>query len=75
MASNEQRITDLETQVASLQFNQTQQAHRIRLMEKRFDTLNTPVWKRLLFRIDGWGAWHYVKPKPRWRPWRRWWTS
>jgi hypothetical protein len=24
----------------------------------RFSTLNTPRWKRLVFRIDGWGPWH-----------------
>ena len=50
-------------------------AQRVRGMEKRFDTGDSPAWKRLLFRIDGWGPWFQLRPKPRWRPWRRWWTS
>lgn len=41
----------------------------------RFSTLNTPRWKRLVFRIDGWGPWHVIRSEPRWRPWRRWWRS
>ena len=64
-----------KAEIDSLIFNQKQQANRIRQLEKRFDTLNTPVRKRILFRLDGWGPWHIVTEKPKWRPWRRWWTS
>lgn len=45
-------------------------------MDQRFDTLQTPLWKRILFRIDGWpGQKNLNAPRPAWRPWRRWWTS
>jgi hypothetical protein len=43
--------------------------------DQRFDTLQTPFWKRLVFWLDGW-PWHDLNanaPAP--RPWRRWWTS
>lgn len=43
---------------------------------QRFDTLQTPLWKRVLFRIDGWpGQRNLNAERPAWRPWRRWWTS
>lgn len=48
---------------------------RLRLHDDRFDTLNTPLWKRVLFRLDGWGPWHTLRDAPRWRPWRRFYTS
>lgn len=44
--------------------------------DQRFDTLQTPTWKRLLFRLDGWpGQRDLNADAPAWRPWRRWWTS
>lgn len=64
-----------QAEVDSLWFNVNQQADRIRLIEKRFDTLDTPLWRRILFRIDGWPAWYRVVTKPQWRPWHRWWHS
>ena len=48
---------------------------QLRHIEKMFDTLNTPLWKRILFRLDGWPRWTVVTDKPAWRPWRRWWRS
>lgn len=48
---------------------------RVRYLEKVLDTRNTPLWKRILFRIDGWPTWTVVAAKPAWRPWRRWWRS
>jgi hypothetical protein len=43
---------------------------------RKFDTLETPLWKRIWFRIDGFpGQSDLECDKPRWRPWRRWYTS
>lgn len=43
--------------------------------EEDLDTfVRTPAWKRWLFMIDGWNG-HRVVDRPRWRPWRKWWTS
>jgi hypothetical protein len=71
----EQRLADLDAQIESLLVNVQQHAVRVRVLEDRFDTRDTPLWKRIVFRLDGWPAWHVVAEKPRWRPWRRWWTS
>ena len=44
--------------------------------EQRFDTLQTPLWKRVLFRLDGWpGQRDLNADAPSWRPWHRWWRS
>ena len=42
---------------------------------QRFDTLQTPLWKRLVFRADGWPVRDLNAAAPAWRPWRRWWRS
>lgn len=43
---------------------------------QRFDTLQTPLWKRVLFRLDGWpGQRNLNADRPAWRPWRKWWVS
>ena len=44
---------------------------RVRHLEKMLDTLGTPWYKRLWFRIDGWPPWYVVAQRPAWRPWRR----
>jgi hypothetical protein len=49
--------------------------YRVRVLEKYLDTLGTPLWRRILFRLDGWGPWYRMREKPAWRPWRRWYTS
>lgn len=36
--------------------------------EQRFDTLQTPWWKRVWFWIDGW-PWHDLNGVQRRRPW------
>ena len=55
---------------------QSQQA-RLDALEKlvsdhaqRFDTLQTPWWKRLWFRIDGW-PWYDLNGAQQRRPWHR----
>lgn len=37
---------------------------------QRFDTLQTPFWKRVWFWIDGW-PWHDLNGTQRSRPWHR----
>jgi hypothetical protein len=65
-----------DPEIENLQVNQTEQWRIIRDLEKRMLTLQTPLWKRVLFRIDGWpGQKNLNAEKPEWRPWRRWWTS
>jgi hypothetical protein len=59
----------------SLAFNDQQLAGRVRRLEKMIDTRSTALWRRVLFRLDGWAAWHVVAERPAWRPWRRWWRS
>lgn len=37
---------------------------------QRFDTLQTPLWKRILFRLDGWpGQKNLNAARRQWRPW------
>ncbi len=39
-------------------------------MQQRFDTLQTPWWKRVWFRVDGWpGQNNLNAPGRSWRPW------
>jgi hypothetical protein len=44
---------------------------QLRHMQKQLDTLGSPWWKRLWFRIDGWPAWYVVAERRAWRPWHR----
>jgi len=44
---------------------------RVRYLEKQIDTLGSPWWKRLWFRIDGWPPWWIVAQERSWRPWHR----
>jgi hypothetical protein len=67
--------TDAQAHIESLWENVRQQSARIRKLEDMIDTRSTPLWKRIVFRLDGWPPWHVVADGPAWRPWRRWWTS
>lgn len=43
---------------------------------RMFVVLQTPLWKRVLFRLDGWqGQSNLDSKEPHWRPWRRFYTS
>lgn len=64
-----------DARLASLELNQRQQAARIRTLEKMLDTRATPLWRRIVFRLDGWPSWTIVVDRPAWRPWHRWWVS
>lgn len=48
---------------------------RLRRIEEQLDTLGSPLWKRVLFRLDGWPRWSVIAARPAWRPWRRWFLS
>lgn len=62
----------VEAELVSLKFNDEQLAGRVRHLEKCLDTLQTPLWKRCWFRIDGWpGQRNLNAPKRAWRPWHR----
>lgn len=38
--------------------------------EQRFDTLQTSLWKRIWFRLDGWAGQNDLNAARRaWRPW------
>ena len=65
----------LKAQLESIELNQRIQADRIRKLEKVIDTRATPLWKRVVFRVDGWPSWAYLADSPSWRPWRKWFTS
>jgi hypothetical protein len=57
-----------EPEIESLWTNYRQLAGRVRTLEKMLDTKDSPWWKRLWFRIDGYPAWYRVGPRSR-RPW------
>ena len=63
-----------EAQYESVITNLGQLHNRVRKLEEMIDTRDTPLWKRILFRIDGWPRWTEVADKPANRPWRRGWT-
>jgi hypothetical protein len=62
----------MAAEIASLKANQQQLWDEVVDHRKRFDTLQTPLWKRAWFRIDGWpGQCNLNADKRAWRPWRR----
>lgn len=69
------RIAALEAEVESLRVNvhgPGQLWELTRDHAQRFDTLQTPWWKRLWFRIDGWPGQRNLNADRRaWRPWHR----
>lgn len=64
-----------EAQFESIWVNLRELAARTRTLEKMLDTRATPLWRRIVFRLDGWPSWTKVADRPAWRPWRRWWMS
>jgi len=72
------RLTSLpeaEAHVDSLNARIWTLEQRVGKLDKEAETFTrTPLWKRVLFALDGW-SWHAIQTKPQWRPWRRWWRS
>jgi hypothetical protein len=67
MTMDEVRFQTVEERLTALEA-------RLRHAEKQIDTHGSPLWKRILFRIDGWPAWWIVGPR-RPRFWHRWFRS
>jgi hypothetical protein len=62
----------MQAEIASLKTNVDQLWQLVRDHEQRFDTLQTPLWKRVWFRIDGWPGQCDLNASGRaWRPWHR----
>jgi len=61
----------MEVEIASLKVNMEQTQHRVRHLEKCLDTLQTPLWKRIWFRIDGWPGQKNLNGTRARRPWHR----
>jgi hypothetical protein len=63
-------MSDRDAEIDSLMVNVDQLWGELRDVQKRLDTLQTPLWKRLWFRIDGWpGMKNLNADKRAWRPW------
>lgn len=74
--SNVRSFDEAEAHISSLTVRVEQLERMVSDMAQRFDTLQTPLWKRVMFRLDGWpGQRDLNADGPAWRPWRRWWTS
>ena len=69
------KLDSQDAEITSLWTNVTQLHGKVRTVEKVVETrITTRLWKQIWFLIDGW-PWHKIVDKPRWRPWRRWYTS
>lgn len=62
----------VDAEIASLKVNVEQLWQEVRDHAKRFDTLQTPLWKRVWFRVDGWPGQVNLNGTRRWRPWHGW---
>lgn len=72
MTTQVRDIEEAEVHIVSL----TNRVHELeRIVSdhvQRFDTLQTPLWKRIWFRIDGWPGQRNLNASRRAsRPWRR----
>lgn len=67
------RVNSLEeakVHIQSLTIRIGQLERTVSDMDQRFDTLQTPLWKRIWFRIDGWPGQRNLNAENRgWRPW------
>jgi len=69
-------VEEAEVHIESLHVRVGELERLARDQAKRLDTLQSPAWRRLLYRLDGWpGQLDLNAPAPAWRPWRRWWRS
>jgi hypothetical protein len=69
-------LEEAEQHITSLDARQTQLENMVFEFNRMFEVLQTPLLKRIWFRIDGWpGQSDLGRKKPHWRPWRRWYQS
>ncbi len=63
-------VDSLEQEVRSLTVKVEELERLVSDHAQRFDTLQTPLWKRLVFRLDGWPGQRNLNAQRRaWRPW------
>jgi hypothetical protein len=63
-------LAEAEQHIRSLTARQTELERVVSDHAQRFDTLQTPLWKRIWFRIDGWPGRNDLNAEGRaWRPW------
>lgn len=62
---------EAEVHIMALQSRVKTLEEQLRFAQKQLDTLGSPWWKRLWYRIDGWPPWYEVAKKRNWRPWHR----
>jgi len=68
-------LEEAEMHLDSLNNNVHQLRQYVKRLDKEGETFwRTPLWKRIVFALDGW-SWHQIQTKPQWRPWHRWWNS
>lgn len=63
-------IEEAELIIQSQQVRLDELEKLVRDHAQRFDTLQTPLWKRLWFKIDGW-PYYDLNGVQQHRPWRR----
>lgn len=67
-------VEEAEIHVRNLAFRVRALERQVRAHQNLVETMDTPLWKKAIFVLDGWPLFRVVK-RPQWRPWRRWWTS
>lgn len=65
-------LEEAATVIRSVYARQDELERLVRDHAQRFDTLQTPWWKRLWFKVNGW-PWYDLNGMQAPRPWHRWW--
>lgn len=71
MAARVRSLAEAEQHIESLTVRVGEMERLVSDHAQRFDTLQTPWWKRLGFWIDGWPHHDLNAPRRQWRPWHR----
>lgn len=64
-------LEEAEAVILAIYLRQGEILRQLRDHEARFDTLQTPFWKRMVFWINGW-PWYDLNGKQNHRLWHRW---